>query len=111
MPIAVQDIEQIETPTISNFTSHVFHQYTLKIQNVNRDELHQYLLNQGIPCAIYYPVPLHLQKAYANERYNEADFKVTNQLVNKVLSLPMHTEFDEEQLTFITNKIIEFVTK
>jgi len=106
-----KDIEQIETPTISNFTSHVFHQYTLKIQNVNRDELHQYLLNQGIPCAIYYPVPLHLQKAYANERYNEADFKVTNQLVNKVLSLPMHTEFDEEQLTFITNKIIEFVTK
>jgi len=108
---AFKNYSQIETPVISNFTSHVFHQYTLKIHDVNRNDLHQFLLDAGIPCAIYYPVPLHAQKAYADKRYNEADFKVTNQLAEEVLSLPMHTEFEEEQLTFITNKIIEFVTK
>jgi len=108
---AFKDSAQIETPVISDFTTHVFHQYTLKIHGVNRNDLHQFLLDNGIPCAIYYPVPLHLQKAYADARYNEADFKVTNKLVEQVLSLPMHTEFDTEQLTFITDKIIEFVTK
>jgi len=108
---AFKNYKQIETPVISDFSTHVFHQYTLKIHDVNRNELHQYLLDQGVPCAIYYPVPLHLQKAYADKRYDESDFKVTNQLINQVLSLPMHTEFDTEQLTFITQKIIEFVTK
>jgi UDP-2-acetamido-2-deoxy-ribo-hexuluronate aminotransferase len=108
---AFEKYPQIETPVTSNFTTHVFHQYTLKIHDVNRNDLHQYLLDSGIPCAIYYPVPLHLQKAYADKRYNEADFKVTNRLVEQVISLPMHTEFDTEQLTFITDKIIEFVTK
>jgi len=108
---AFEKYPQIETPVISDFTTHVFHQYTLKIHDVNRNDLHQFLLDAGIPCAIYYPVPLHLQKAYADARYNEADFKVTNQLANEVLSLPMHTEFDEEQLTFISQKVIEFVKK
>jgi len=108
---AFKNHNQIETPITSNFTTHVFHQYTLKIHDVNRNDLHQYLLDNGIPCAIYYPVPLHAQKAYADVRYNEADFKVTNQLAEQVLSLPMHTEFDTEQLTFITDKIIAFVTK
>jgi len=106
-----ENYPQIEMPKISNFTTHVFHQYTLKIHDVNRNDLHQYLLDQGIPCAIYYPVPLHLQKAYADKRYSEADFKVTNKLAEQVISLPMHTELDEEQLNFITQKIIEFVTK
>ena len=88
---------------------HVFHQYTLQITNGKRDELHQHLLDNGIANAIYYPVPLHKQKAYADERYNEADFKVTNELVETVISLPMHTELDEEQLTFITNTINDFL--
>jgi len=108
---AFEKYPQIETPVIADFTTHVFHQYTLKMHDVNRNDLHQYLLDSGIPCAIYYPVPLHLQKAYADERYNEADFKVTNKLAEEVLSLPMHTEFEEEQLIFITDKIIAFVTK
>jgi len=108
---AFEKFPQLETPVTSDFTTHVFHQYTLKIHDVNRNDLHQYLLDAGIPCAIYYPVPLHAQKAYADVRYNEADFKVTNQLAEEVLSLPIHTEFEEEQLTFITDKIIEFVTK
>ncbi|NCP21895.1 MAG: transcriptional regulator [Flavobacteriales bacterium CG_4_8_14_3_um_filter_35_10] len=90
---------------------HVFHQYTIRVKDVDRNALHQFLLDAGIPCAIYYPVPLHLQKAYADKRYNEADFKITNQLVQEVLSLPMHTELDKAQLTFITSKVIEFISK
>ncbi|WP_298996596.1 DegT/DnrJ/EryC1/StrS aminotransferase family protein [uncultured Tenacibaculum sp.] len=99
----------IITPTISDFTTHVFHQYTLKITNGKRDELHQHLLDNGIPNAIYYPVPLHAQKAYQDDRYNEADFTVTNQLIDEVISLPMHTELDEEQLAFITKTINDFI--
>ncbi|WP_435254194.1 DegT/DnrJ/EryC1/StrS family aminotransferase [Tenacibaculum sp. A30] len=99
----------IITPTISDFTTHVFHQYTLKITNGKRDELHQHLLDNNIPNAIYYPVPLHAQKAYQDDRYNEADFTVTNQLIDEVISLPMHTELDEEQLAFITKTINDFI--
>ena len=62
-----------------------------------------------VPCGVYYPVPLHKQKAYLDERYNEEDFSVTNQLVNEVISLPMHTELDDEQIQYITNLIINFV--
>jgi len=99
----------IITPTISEFTTHVFHQYTLQITNGKRNELHQHLLDNGIPNAIYYPVPLHSQKAYKDARYHEDDFKVTNQLIDTVISLPMHTELDEEQLSFITKTINEFI--
>lgn len=89
--------------------NHVFHQYTLKIKNVDRDALAQHLNDNGIPCGVYYPVPLHSQKAYLDSRYNEEDFMVTNQLVKEVISLPMHTELDDEQIDFITNTIISFV--
>ncbi len=88
---------------------HVFHQYTLQITNGKRDDLHQHLLDKGIANAIYYPVPLHQQKAYKDDRYNEEDFKVTNELVKTVISLPMHTELTEEQLALITETILEFV--
>jgi UDP-2-acetamido-2-deoxy-ribo-hexuluronate aminotransferase len=90
---------------------HVYHQYTMQITNGKRDALHKHLLEKGIPNAIYYPVALHAQKAYQDSRYNEADFPVTNELVKTVISLPMHTELDEEQLTFITETIINFVNK
>ncbi|CAL2108810.1 Pleiotropic regulatory protein [Tenacibaculum sp. 190524A02b] len=100
----------IITPTISNFTTHVFHQYTLRITNGKRDELHQHLLDNNIPNAIYYPVPLHAQEAYKDERYNENDFKITNQLINEVISLPMHTELDEEQLNFIIKTVRDFLS-
>jgi dTDP-4-amino-4,6-dideoxygalactose transaminase len=100
----------IITPVVKGDAhSHVFHQYTLRIVNANRDGLMQHLLDKGIPCAIYYPIPLHSQKAYLDARYNEADFPVTNQLVTEVLSLPMHTELDDEQITFITNSVLEFL--
>jgi UDP-2-acetamido-2-deoxy-ribo-hexuluronate aminotransferase len=101
----------IVTPVTKGETdSHVFHQYTLRILNSDRDALMQHLLDKGIPCAIYYPIPLHSQKAYADARYNEADFPVTNQLVKEVLSLPMHTELDDEQIQFIADSILEFLS-
>jgi UDP-2-acetamido-2-deoxy-ribo-hexuluronate aminotransferase len=90
---------------------HVFHQYTLKVVNTNRDELAKYLNENGIPCGIYYPIPLHKQKAYIDERYKEEDFSVTNALSDQVISLPMHTELDDEQIAYITSKLLEFLNK
>lgn len=101
----------IITPITRNFSTHVFHQYTLRIINANRNELHQYLLDNDIPNAIYYPVPLHTQKAYHDERFKDEDFTITNELVQTVISLPMHTEFNDEQLAYITQKVIAFFNK
>jgi UDP-2-acetamido-2-deoxy-ribo-hexuluronate aminotransferase len=88
---------------------HVFHQYTLRILNSDRDALVKHLNDQGIPCGVYYPIPLHRQKAYLDDRYKEEDFTVTNQLVKEVISLPMHTELDDEQITFITSTVLNFI--
>ncbi|NHM08285.1 DegT/DnrJ/EryC1/StrS family aminotransferase [Flavobacterium sp. CYK-4] len=99
----------IVAPTICDICDcHVFHQYTLRIINGDRDGLMQHLLDKGIPCAIYYPIPLHSQKAYLDPRYKEEDFPITNQLVKEVISLPMHTELDDEQIAYITNTVKEF---
>ena len=88
---------------------HVFHQYTLNLNGVDRDALAAHLNNNGIPCGVYYPIPLHKQKAYVDDRYNEDDFQVTNQLVKSVISLPMHTELDDEQIDFIANSVLDFI--
>lgn len=88
---------------------HVFHQYTLQITNGQRDALHKHLLENDIPNAIYYPVALHKQEAYKDERYIESDFPVTNELVKTVISLPMHTEFEKEQQDFIIKTILDFL--
>jgi dTDP-4-amino-4,6-dideoxygalactose transaminase len=99
----------IVAPTICDICDcHVFHQYTLRITNGKRDQLMEHLQSKNIPCAIYYPIPLHSQKAYVDSRYKEEDFPVTNQLVKEVISLPMHTELDDEQIEFITNSVLEF---
>ena len=90
---------------------HVFHQYTLNLKDVDRDALVIHLQANNVPCGVYYPIPLHRQKAYLDERYNEADFKVTNQLVKSVISLPMHTELDDEQIDFITAMVLGFINK
>ena len=90
---------------------HVFHQYTLKIKNGKRDALVSHFSEKGIPCGVYYPIPLHRQKAYLDERYKEEDFPVTNQLVKEVISLPMHTELDDEQIDYITATVIDFVNQ
>jgi len=107
---ALSGHSNIITPEFdSNGDDHVFHQYTLRIIGKDRDGLMQHLLNKGIPCAIYYPIPLHLQKAYLDVRYKEEDFTVTNQLVKEVISLPMHTELDDEQIKFITDSVLEYL--
>ena len=114
---AFKDIENIEIPKTVNGCDgicdtcdcHVFHQYTLKVKNCDRDALAKHLNENDIPCGVYYPIPLHNQKAYQDSRYIEDNFKVTNQLVKEVISLPMHTELDDEQIEYITSKIIEFV--
>lgn len=106
---AFENHPNIITPHIaSNPDSHVFHQYTLRIINGDRDALLKHLQDHGIPCAIYYPIPLHRQKAYVDPRYREADFTVTNQLVNEVISLPMHTELEDDQIDFITKTVKDF---
>lgn len=114
---ALEGQENIVLPKIVNrcgencesCNCHVFHQYTLRIKNTDRDALVQHLNGKGIPCGVYYPIPLHLQKAYRDERYDDGDFPVTNQLVKEVISLPMHTELDDEQIAYITGAILEFV--
>ena len=101
---------KITTPMICEVCDcHFFHQYTLRLKDVDRDALVKYLNAHDIPCGVYYPIPLHKQKAYADERYDEKDFPVTNQLVKEVISLPMHTELDDEQIEYITSKILEFI--
>ena len=116
---AFQGHKNIITPKISrncgelcmDCDCHVFHQYTLKIKNIDRDALAKHLNEKGIPCGVYYPIPLHKQKAYTDSRYNEADFTVTNQLVKEVISLPMHTELTDDQIQFITQTVLKFVNK
>ncbi|MFT7164506.1 MAG: UDP-2-acetamido-2-deoxy-ribo-hexuluronate aminotransferase [Flavobacterium sp.] len=109
---AFEGNKHIFAPSICDICDcHVFHQYTLRIIDADRDALMQHLLGKGIPCAIYYPIPLHLQKAYTDSRYKEEDFPVTNQLVKQVISLPMHTELDDEQIKFITDSVLEFLNK
>lgn len=94
-----------------NCDCHVFHQYTLKIQNADRDALVAHLQAHDIPCGVYYPIPLHKQKAYVDDRYNDADFSVTNKLIDAVISLPMHTELDDDQIDCITTTVIDFLSK
>jgi dTDP-4-amino-4,6-dideoxygalactose transaminase len=106
---AFEGHKNIVAPSICDICDcHVFHQYTLRIIDGDRDGLMQHLLDKAIPCAIYYPIPLHSQKAYLDSRYKEEDFPVTNQLVKEVISLPMHTELDDEQIKFITDSVLEF---
>ena len=100
----------IIAPTICDACDcHVFHQYVIRITNGKRDGLLEHLQSKSIPCAIYYPIPLHSQKAYVDSRYKESDFPVTNQLCKEVIALPMHTELDDEQIKFITDSILEYL--
>ena len=102
--------DKIKTPVTASFTTHVFHQYTMVLaDDIDRAALQKHLADKGIASAVYYPVPLHLQKAYRDSRYNEGDFPVTEYLSNHVLSLPIHTEMTEEMLREITTAVLEFV--
>ena len=104
------DHPNIITPyRVADCSSHVFHQYTLRIIDRDRDALVAFLNKNDIPCGVYYPVPLHRQKAYALPNADESKFLVTNQLVKEVISLPMHSELTVEQIEFIAKKVVEFL--
>lgn len=106
----LQEAPSITTPFRSgDCDSHVYHQYTLKIRGGKRDQLVQQLAEYDIPTGVYYPIPLHAQKAYTHTRYKESDFTITNQIVNEVLSLPMHTELTLEQIDYICEKLLKTV--
>ena len=97
--------ERLLTPVVGKGTTHAFHQYTLRCVGVNRDELREQLAAKGVPAMIYYPIPLHQQKAYQDPRYKDGDFPVAERLAREVLSLPMHTELDAEQLGYIVGSL------
>ena len=100
---------KIKTPGRAKNSTHVFHQYTLQLSGVDRMALRDYLAGKNIPAMIYYPVPLHLQKAYTDPRYKAGDFPVTEKLCASVISLPMHTELDVDTLKYITDSVLEFI--
>jgi UDP-2-acetamido-2-deoxy-ribo-hexuluronate aminotransferase len=100
--------EHILTQKRAEYSTHVFHQYTLRILNGKRNELQKFLTEKEIPAMIYYPVALRKQKAYFQES-NDADFVNTDKLLDQVISLPMHTELDDEQLKYITDAVLEFM--
>ena len=106
----LKGITNVITPNIpSDHQGHVFHQYTLRILDSKRDLLAEYLTKNSIPFGIYYPVPLHMQKAYYNPEVENNLFPVTNKAVKEVISLPMHTELSIDQIDFISEKIIQFL--
>ncbi|MFM7728884.1 MAG: DegT/DnrJ/EryC1/StrS family aminotransferase, partial [Flavobacteriales bacterium] len=88
-------------------STHVFHQYTLVLNGVDRTALQAKLQEKGIASMIYYPVPMHMQKAYTDPRYKEGDFPITEELSRNVVSLPMHTELTDEQLAYITEGVLD----
>lgn len=98
---------RITTPVRAANGYHVFHQYTLKLNGVSRDEVHQQLAARNIPSMIYYPVPCHKQEMLKEYNTADADLPVTNMLQDIVISLPIHTELTEEELTYITKNVIE----
>jgi len=103
--------DKLSIPYRDKSSTHVFHQYTLVTKGIDRNALQKHLMSKEIPAMIYYPVPLHMQKAYIDPRYKEGDFPVTEKLIDSVISLPMHTELDDEQLEYITSSVLEFVNK
>ncbi len=100
---------KIVTPITASYTSHVFHQYTLVIKDVDRAKLIEFMSQKEIPVMIYYPVPMHKQKAYLDPRYKDGDFPVAEYLSEHVISLPMHTELDDEQLKYISDSLLLFI--
>ena len=102
---------KIKIPARAKNSNHVFHQYTLVLNGVDRAKMKEFLASRDIPSMIYYPVPLHLQKAYRDSRYKAGDFPVTEKLCESVLSLPMHTELDNESLKYISDSVLEFINR
>lgn len=101
--------EKITVPYVAPYSTHVYHQYTLQLHNVNRDALSAYLAEKKIPSMIYYPVPGHRQKMFSGFDLPPVDLTITDWLTERVISLPMHTEMDQEQLSYITENVLNFI--
>ncbi|MCX6326110.1 MAG: DegT/DnrJ/EryC1/StrS family aminotransferase [Bacteroidia bacterium] len=101
----------ISVPERVSYSSHIFHQYTIKVKNGKRDELKKFLESKNIPAMVYYPGPLHMQEAYSNLGYKENDFPVTAALCKEVLSLPIHPDMEQEQIDYIILNILKFFDK
>jgi UDP-2-acetamido-2-deoxy-ribo-hexuluronate aminotransferase len=108
---AFNTIDDLQTPKIDKYSDHTYHQYTLKLKDATkRDALMTFLNNESIPCNTYYPIPIHLQKGFSKFKVN-TDLSLTEDLCSRVISLPMHTEMEEDQINFITKKVLEFFKK
>ena len=103
---SLQNIGWIQLPERKGYSSHTFHQFTLKVKDGKRDALKQYLAGKNIPSMIYYPIPAHLQPAYRTLGYREGDFPVSEHLCQEALSLPMHTELSDNQLQYICETLV-----
>ncbi len=106
---AFKDHHELTIPARYSHSTHVFHQYTLQVKGIDRNKLREFLATKDIPAMVYYPVPIHLQKAYLDPCYQPGDFPVTEDLCNSVISLPMHTEMDSEQLNYIISSVFEYL--
>jgi UDP-2-acetamido-2-deoxy-ribo-hexuluronate aminotransferase len=102
---------KLVVPSRAKNSNHVFHQYTLLCEGISRDGLKAFLEENDVPAMIYYPVPLHMQKAYTDERYQNGDFPVTEHLCDVVISLPMHTEMQDDQLNHIITTVQQYLNK
>jgi dTDP-4-amino-4,6-dideoxygalactose transaminase len=102
----LSEIPQVKTPVRNEFSSHIFHQYTIVLdEEVDREDFKTYLKQNGVPSMVYYPVPIHLQNAFSDLGHSKGDFPVSEELAQSVLSLPMHTELTEEQIEKITESV------
>ena len=103
-----KDLESVQTPSFASWSTHVFHQYTLRLIGVERAPFMEYLKECGISSAVYYPVPLHIQEGYKESGYTNGDFPISEELSESVISLPIHTEMDNDKLEYITSKVNEY---
>ena len=108
---AFKDHPKLEIPARATGSTHVFHQYTLKVKSGNRTALRDFLATKEVPAMIYYPVALHMQSAYQDDRYVKGTFPITEELVEEVISLPMHTELTAEQQAHIIESVLEFLNQ
>lgn len=103
-------LKNASIPVRATNSTHVFHQYTLTLaEGIDRDEVRKALADKGVPTMVYYPKPMHVQKAYASPRFRDVDFPISIRLANAVLSLPIHTEIPLEQLKYISDTVIEVI--
>ncbi len=105
---AFAGIAGLTVPQRSSFSTHVFHQYTLRVAGERRDDLKKHLEERGVPAMVYYPVPCHLQHAYKADRHPQGSLPITEQLAREVISLPMSTELEQEQIDHITHAVKQF---